>query len=187
MEENKNGAGPEDQKELNPSEVKTPGPLDQKEEKKEDKKKGKTVEVDSDVLERLLTTVENQGKKIEILTEVADKSRLNRVEEMRSQGKLVKKVNLNMYDNKVVIGWTKVKDDVYMDHEGRLHEDQIVGLIFKGETKVSKELDVRSFSRLITKVAVEVIEESKDRDGNTNLVVQTPDGEEIKIDARFIN
>lgn len=151
------------------------------------KEKKKVVEVDEDTLNRLLDTVEKQGKKIEILTEVADKNRLTRVEELRAQGKLVKKVNLNTYNNKIIIGWVKIKDDVYQDHEGRLHEDQIVGLIFNGEKEVGHQMDIRSFSRLIIKIPAEVLEESKDKDGNTNFVVETKDGQQIKIDARFIN
>lgn len=199
---NQNGAGPDDQKDLNaggagagdntgtgaaPAAAVVPGPLDKKEEKKDEKKKGKTVEVDADVLDRILKTVESQGEKIKILTEVADKNRLTRVEEMRAQGKLVKKVKLNTYEGKIIIGWKKIKDDVWIDQEGRLHEDQIVGLVFEGEKEVGKELDVRSFSRLIVKVPVEVLEESKDRDGNTNFLVRTEDGREIKIDSNFIN
>ena len=153
----------------------------------EKKEKKNVVEVDAETLEKLLKTVEAQGKKIEILTEVADKNRLSRVEEMRAQGKLVKKVNLNTYDGKIIIGWKKVKDDVYMDQQGRLHEEQIVGLVFQGEKEPGKEMDVRSFTRLIVKIPAEVLEESKDKDGNTNFLVQTADGREIKIDSKFIN
>ena len=152
------------------------------------KEKGKnTVEVEKDVLERILKTIESQGEKIKILTEVADKNRLTRVEELRSQGKLVKKVFLNTFDGKIIIGWKKIKDDVYTDQEGRLHEDQVVGLIFHKEKEVGKEMDIRSFSRLIVKVPVEVVEEGKDKEGNINFTVQTEDGQEIKIDSRFIN
>lgn len=186
--ENTNTKGPLDQ-----DENKIPGETEQGSvttnsvtEKKDDKDK-KTVEVEAEVLDRILKTIETQGEKIKILTEVADKNRLNRVEEMRAQGKLVKKVNLNTYDKKIIMAWKTIKDDVYMDNEGRLHEDQIIGLYFRGEKEMGKQLDVRSFSRLIVKIPVEVIEESKDRDGNTNFTVQTGDGEEIKIDARFIN
>jgi len=162
------------------------GPLDEGTKKSTEKPK-KTVEVNAETLEKLLKTVENQGKKIEILTEVADKNRLSRVEEMRAQGKLVKKVFLNTYQNKIIIGWKKIKDDVWIDQEGRLHEDQQVGLFFRGEKEVGATLDIRSFARLIVRVPVEVIEEGKDKEGNTNFTVQTSDGEEIKIDARFIN
>lgn len=147
----------------------------------------KKIEVDEDVLRDVLNKVEAQGKEIEVLREVADKNRLGRVEELRAQGKLVKSVRLNVFDGKVIIGWKKIRDDVYLDEKSRLHEDQVVGLFFEGETVVGHELDIRSFSRLITKVAVEVIEEGKDKDGNVNFTVQTKDGRTIKIDSKFVN
>ncbi len=163
------------------------GPLDdEKIDTKKDVKK-KVVEVEKDVLERILATVEKQGEEIKILREVADKNRLTRVEELRAQGKLVKKVGINTFEGKIIIGWKKVKDDVYIDQQGRLHEDQIVGLFFEGETEVGHEMDVRSFSRLLIKVPAEALEESKDRDGNTNFLVEMKDGKQLKIDARFVN
>jgi hypothetical protein len=147
----------------------------------------KKVEVEQDVLEKLLNRVDKLEADNEILREVADKNRLTRVEEMRAQGKLVKKVNLNTFDNKIIIGWKTIKDDVYIDQQGRLHETQVIGLVFEGEKEVSHELDMRSFSRLIIKVPVEVIEDGKDKEGNVNFTVQTRDGREIKIDSKFVN
>lgn len=156
-------------------------------------KKKETVEVEKDVLERILATVEKQGEKIKILTEVADKNRLTRVEELRAQGKLVKKVKLNYMDGNLIIGWKTIKDEVYFDQDKRLHEEQIIGLYFEQEIvdgqelQLGKEMPYQTFGRLVTKVPVEVIEEGKDRDGNTNFVVETDDGRKIKIDSRFVN
>ena len=154
---------------------------------KKSKNGKKMIEVEEDALKSILAKQEKMENEISILRQASDKTRLSRVEELRSQGKLIKKVKLNVYDGKVIIGWRKIKDDVYMDHEGRLHEDQIIGIIYEGEKDICKELDLRAFTRLVTKIDVEVLEESKDRDGNTNLLVQTSDGREIKIDINFIN
>jgi hypothetical protein len=161
---------------------------------KEDKKNKKdkdVVEVKKEVLEKLLERVDSLEKRNEILTEAADKGRLSRVEQLRNQGKLVKSVFINTYNEKIIVGWKKIKDDVYKDQEGRLHEDQVVGLIFEGEDEVGTELDIRSFVRLLVKIPAEVIEESKDRDGNTNFVVIIKDGKnkgkQLKIDSKFIN
>ena len=110
---------------------------------------------------------------------------------MRGEGKLIKKVRLNLMNGKVVVGWTKGKDEVYFDEQGRLHETQTIKLYYYGgedkEPSMSKELDYRSFHRIKVQEEVEVIEESKDKDGNTNFVVVRDDGSEIKIDSRFIN
>ena len=145
------------------------------------------VEVPKDVLQTLLNRVEKLENDNQILREVADKNRLGRVEEMRAQGKLVKSVNLNTFEGKIIVGWKKIKDDVYIDQQGRLHEEQIVGLIYQGETEVGKEMDMRSFGRLLVKVPAEVIEEGKDKEGNINFTVQTKDGREVKIDSKFVN
>lgn len=171
---------------------------------KTEETKSKKIEVDAETLQKVLDKVEKQEKEIEILREVADKNRLGRVEELRLQGKLVKSVNLNTLNGKIIMGWKKIKDDVYIDQQGRLHEEQIVGLIFLDddtgkpqtiknnetgllETFIGKEIDIRSFSRLVTKIAVEVIEEGKDKEGNVNFTIQTKDGREIKIDSKFVN
>jgi len=120
--DNKNQAGPLDQKEKPPV---LGGAISSDENKtdikKPDEKKKETVEVDKDVLQRILETVEKKGEKIKILTEVADKNRLTRVEELRAQGKLAKKVKLNYFQGKLIIGWAKVKDDVYIDSQGRIN------------------------------------------------------------------
>lgn len=145
------------------------------------------VTIEKSALEKVLSRLDKLESDNQILREVADKNRLTRVEDMRAQGKLVKKVNLNTYENKIIIGWKKIKDDVYIDSQGRLHEDQVVGLFFRGDKEPSREIDIRSFARLIVKVPVEVIEEGKDKEGNINFTVQLSDGDTLKIDSKFIN
>jgi len=71
------------------------------------------VEIPKTTLEKLLSRVEALEKDNEVLKEVADKDKLIRIEKLRAGGKLVKTVNLNVHHNKIVIGWSKVKDDVY--------------------------------------------------------------------------
>lgn len=145
------------------------------------------IEVGKATLEKVLARVEKLERDNEILREVADKNRLGRVEEMRAQGKLVKKVGLNTYNGKIVVGWKKVRDDVFFDNQGRLHEDQVSVLYFRGETKPSEELNERAFSRLLVKIPVEVLEEGRDKEGNINFTVQLADGDTLKIDSKFIN
>ena len=169
------------------SEPSNEGPLDSESNKPTKPKKGKTIEVDAETLQTVLDKVEKQEKEIQILREAADQKRLGRVEEMRLQGKLIKTVKLNTIDGQIIVGWKTVKDDVYFDAEGRLHETQIYEIHFFDKTVKPKEVDIRGFNRLITKVDAEVIEEGKDRDGNTNFTVMTKDGREIKIDSKFVN
>lgn len=148
-------------------------------------KKKDNVEIPKDTLQKMMDRLEKLEKDNELLKEVSDKEKLRKIEELRNGGKLVKNVNLNTLNNKIIIGWSKIKDDVYFDEQGRLHEEQIIAVVFQDGSKT--DLDYRSFSRLSTKLKGEVISESKDRDGNSNMKVLLPDGREIDIDIKFIN
>lgn len=163
------------------------GPLDSTPIETTKVKKGKTIEVDSETLQTVLDRVAKLEQDNQILREASDQKRLSRVEEMRLQGKLVKTVKLNTIDGQIIVGWKTVKDDVYFDAEGRLHETQVYDIYFFDKTIEPKQVDIRGFNRLITKVDAEVLEEGKDRDGNTNFTVMTKDGREIKLDAKFVN
>lgn len=143
------------------------------------------IPVPKSTLEKLLARVETLEKDNELLKEVADKDKLNRIALMRAGGKLIKTVRLNTINNKIIIGWAKVKDDVYFDEQGRLHEEQIIMVFYEDGDKT--QLDYRAFSRLRATVSGEVIAETKDNDGNTNYKIQLPDGHEINIDVKFVN
>lgn len=154
-----------------------------------DEPKSDEVVVDKSILEKLLSRVDRLEEDNEILRGAADKGRLSRIESLRAQGKLVKTAKVNFLDNKAVVGWSKVKDDVYFDSEGKLHETQIVKVYLDGKDgeKETRELDYRTFSRTMQKVEGEVISESSDKDGNVSCTIQLKDGREYKIDVLFIN
>jgi len=160
-------------------------------EKNKNKGKKESVEVPKDVLERLLDTVEKQGEKIKDLESAADVGRLSRIQQARNAGKLVKSAKLSIYEGKVVLGWSRVKDDVYFDESGRLHEDQQVELYLdngknKKPTK-TEPMSYRAFARLTTKIEGEVIKESKDKEGQIMFTVQLEDGREFELPIVFLN
>ena len=165
----------------------------EKKEEKKDKKdknslKDNEIAVSKDLMDKLL-------KRLDILEEAADKGRLERVTALKNQSKnLIKKVSLSTYDGRVIIGWKSIKDDVFFDREGKLHEDQVVAVYFHNGKKDSEgklipeaELSIQSFARLTKKLECEIVSESKDREGNTTLVVVDKDGREITIGLDFIN
>ncbi len=153
--------------------------------------KGKMVEVDSSVLEKLLTSQEEMKKKIEDLEGAADVGRLGRIQAARNSGKLVKNAKVNFWDGKPVLAWVAEKDDVWFDEQGRLHEDQqITVVMYEGEGKTpskSKPVSYRTFSRLVTKKDGEVIKESKDNDGAVSFTVLLADGLQIELPIVFLN
>lgn len=158
----------------------------------------KTVEVDAEVLEKLLNTVEAQGEqlrknsdKIGDLTEAADLGRLHRIEQARMAGKLVKNAKVSMYEGKIVLGWSRIKDDVYLDEQNRLHEDQTIQLVLdEGEGKEPTKSEVipyRTFMRVVTKVEGEVIGDRLDQDGSRFYKIKFEDGREMEFSIVFIN
>ena len=98
-------------------------------------KKKDNVEIPKDTLQKMMDRLEKLEKDNELLKEVSDKEKLRKIEELRNGGKLVKNVNLNTLNNKIIIGWSKIKDDVYFDEQGRLHEEQIIAVVFQDGSK----------------------------------------------------
>lgn len=153
--------------------------------------KKKTVEVDADTLEKLVSGYESLQEKVKDLEGAADIGRLQRIQAARNSGKLVKNAKVNVYENKFVMGWTVEKDDVYFDESGRMHEDQQISLfLFEGKGKEPSKtapMSYRQFARLVTKVEGEVVKESKDADGMVSFVVLLPDGMELELPIVFLN
>jgi len=155
----------------------------------------KTVQVDAEVLERLVKGYESLQDKVKDLEGAADVGRLSRIQAMRNDGKLVKNAKLSIYDGKVVLGWVTVKDDVYTDERGVIHEDQQVKLFLdngrneKGvqERVESEPMSYRSFARLAEKIEGEVVRESRDSNGTMTFGVRLEDGREFDLPIVFIN
>lgn len=165
-----------------PKQTTPPGP---KTEKK------KTVEVDAETLEKLVTGFETMQQKVKDLEGAADIGRLQRIQAARNDGKLVKAAKVSMYEKKYVLGWVVVKDDVYFDEAGKMNEDQQIKLfLHEGKGKdpsETKPMSYRQFSRLTTKVEGEVIKESKDADGKMSFTILLPDGLELELPIVFLN
>jgi len=159
-----------------------------------DKKPKKTVEVDAEILRKLVDTVESQKQDIDDLKQAADIGRLNRIQAARNQGKLVKSAKVNTWEGKIVVGWFKVKDDVFFDEAGKLHEDQQIKLVVLDKNEEGDEAPIetsamsyRTFSRICQKVEGEVIKESKNQDGQIEFTVHLPDGREVTLPIKFLN
>lgn len=161
-------------------------------------KKGKTVEIEESVLEKILKKQEDadelakkQAIEIEILREVADKGRLNKADQTRADGKLLKTVRLSKLGDKYVVGWKRIKDEVYTDERGVIHEDQVVEYYFhnidKENPSVPEQMSDVKFSRNRRQEDCEVVGENKDRDGKFTYIVLTKTGLELPIDITFIN
>jgi hypothetical protein len=84
-----------------------------------------TVELKKTTLDALMKRLETLEKEQKQLLEVQDRRTKSKIEELRRAGKLVKNVKLRSLENKSVIGWKTIEDDVYFS-DGRLIEKQTV-------------------------------------------------------------
>lgn len=165
----------------------TPPPLEQKAATQTlDKPKPvETVTIPKDAWDKVLADMAKLKENDELLREVADKGRLERIEGLRKQGKLIKSVNISGMNGKKILGWITLKNIVEFDFQGRLIEDQTVKLFFQDKSEM--EMRLVSFNRNKTFTKGEVIAESKDMDGKVTYKVMFPDGETLEISENFVN
>lgn len=150
---------------------------------------GKRQSNDSVVLSKeAFNELMNRLSKLEgdqkIILETADKRQISKIEEMRRQGKLVKDVKLRMVDDKIVVGWRTVEDEVYFA-DGKLIENQKVEVFF--EDKTSKVLTMRQWAALPAYRSFEVVKESRAENGQIFYTVRREDGKELEVDQTYIN
>lgn len=150
--------------------------------------KPEMVEVPKDQLEKLMSlipAVEQLQKDNEALTFAADRARIQIFQE-RNQVPGNKTVKLLTYvgedrSRKVILAWSKLKDDVYKAPNGAWVEDQIMELILEDDSKV--QLPLKTFYRdTADKIKAEVIEDKGD-----SMKVRTVEGKEYLIGTMFVN
>ncbi len=149
------------------------------------KPKVETIMVNKKVLDQILAKQESQDKEIEMLREVADKSRLYWWEE-KNKKPTTKVVRLTVIEGKIVVGWKTIIDEVFQDTNGIFHEKQVIEIYFEDGTK--KSLNYIDFTRLTNKIEVELIKRMKDEEqGTESVTVKTKEGKEYTIGIEFIN
>lgn len=148
---------------------------------KEEKDTIKLKKTTLDALMERLSKLEAEQKE---LLEVQDRRTKSKIEELRRAGKLVKNVKLRSLENKIVIGWKTVEDEVYFS-DGKLIEKQIVEAWLEDGTK--KALSMRQWASLPTYNEFEVIKESRDEEGSIMLTVRSRDGKQLEVNVIYVN
>ena len=159
--------------------------MDKNKEETKDKKveKEETIVVNKGALDKILNTIEEQGKTIEMLKEVSDKSRLA-VWDDKHKTKGLTIVKVSTYDDKVVLGWETVVNEVFKNGNGVWIEKQIIKLHFSDNT----ELDINYLDFVTRTVKIEAEVNSRTTgDGTEILNIKTKDGREFSIDIKFVN
>ena len=92
------------------------------------------VEVDKDVLQDILSQLSELKQSQQQYEDSASQDQIMKIERMRASGKLVKSVKLRRIEEKVVLGWKMVIDEVYFAND-RVHEKQVYAVLFEDGTK----------------------------------------------------
>ena len=146
------------------------------------------VSVPKEQLEKLMNlvpAVEQLQKDNEALKFAADRAKMQIFNEKQQApgNKIVKLLTYVDEDRsrKVILAWSKVKDEVYKAPNGAWVEDQIMEVIFEDDTK--KQLPLLTFYRnTADKIKAEVLEDKGD-----SFKVKTVEGKEYLIGKMFVN
>ena len=132
-------------------------------------------------------TIAKQNEDIEMLKQVADKSKLSAFygrnkESVPTQYKL-RTINDKEVD-KVILGWRTIKDDVYIEGS-KVIENQVIELILEDGTR--KEMSYINFVRLYKTVQCSKV---GDRTENDSIIVKLERNDNKKVyevDVKFVN
>jgi len=130
---------------------------------------------------------------VERLKAVADKGRLSKYD-ARFFKKGPNLFTLSVYNGKIIVGWKTLKDISYKDPgSGRLVEEQNYEFTFHdGNTLTVRGYEQFTDVRFTERVQVEEVSRAQDEEGTIiNVKIVDPDsqfyGQELKLDARFLN
>lgn len=151
-------------------------------EKTETKKK--KVEVDSDVLDRILAELGELKTKTSEFEKTASQDQIRKIEALRASGKLVKAVKVRRFNDALVVGWKVLRDRVWVADK-QLHEEQDVMVYLNNGTEV--ETSLREFTRSASYEAYEVIKEAKTFNGEMEYVLLIDGGAELTINGKYVN
>lgn len=156
--------------------------------KQEDTKQTEMVQISKEELEQLkglIPAVKQLQEDNKALTFAADRAKLEVFNE-RQQVPGNRTVKLLTYmdekrNRKVILAWSKVRDEVYKAPNGAWVEDQVMEVIFEDDTK--KEFPLLAFYRnTADKIKAEVIVDQGD-----SFKVRTVEGKEYLIGKMFVN
>ena len=136
-----------------------------------------TVTVNKKALTDMLTRLER-------LESTADVGRLGKFDE-KNKKELPKVVLLGKYNDKIVMGWKMLKDEVTKIN-GVWRESQTLQIKLEDDTTL--DLPYLQYVQEVVKVDATILSRTKDNDGHETLKVRRNDtGKEYSIDITFIN
>jgi hypothetical protein len=138
-------------------------------------------------IQKLLERMAELEKDRDMLLQVADRKQLS-VYYQRNKEKIPSKVMLRTMENKVILGWRTVEDQVYQEPGTmRWMEKQIVEVLYEDGTAEQFHLSDynRKYRQVEAEVRARIVDETT---GNVALkVVRMDNGKEYTIGIKFIN
>lgn len=163
-------------------------PNDKKDKPEDDDTIEETVVVEKTFLEDIRKRMTSLEEDNAMLKQVADKSKMTdfyvrNKEKMPTQYKLRMMLDDNDQE-KVILGWKMIKDDVYIDGP-RVIENQVILIVLEDGSQ--KELSYRDFVRLYLTTTCSKIGE-RSEDGVLILKLERNDNKKVyEIDVKFVN
>lgn len=130
-------------------------------------------------------------KRLERVESAADKARLFHYD-TKNREEIGKEVRLGVWNDgtkeRIILAWTNMPVNKCEKNPmtGAWNEDQKVTLILEDDEQITMPY-LSSVSTSRSSVKAEVLSETKDKDGNIVLEVETKDGKKYNIDSKFIN
>ncbi len=161
-------------------------------EKVRNKEKEETVSLPAETLRNILSTIESlkesdkkKDEEIKKLLEVADKGRLARYESA-NQTELIRTARVSFWEGCPILAWASVRDEVGF-RNGRVEYNQTIKIIIEKDGQiVDKELEYLHWTQNVEGRQGEVISKTEEK-GKQIWTIRMSDGQEIKIDVRFLN
>lgn len=154
-------------------------------------KKGKEekITITRKEFDTMISTIERQSKDIGTLFEVADKSRLAKIQNATGES-LIKTVKISRWPDtkKLILGW-KLTKNISEIVNGRWIEEQKTIIIFEDGT--NEEITLLDFYRKIEKIKGEVLKRRTEQDSTgakkEYVTVGLEGGKQVELDLAFIN
>lgn len=148
------------------------------------------IVIDKSDFEKLISTITEQNKKIDVLFQAADKNRLARAYAGADGESLIKTVKVSKFsdNDKLIVGW-KLTSNQSEIINNRWIEKQDTMLVFEDGTTL--EIPLLDFYRKIVKEKAEIVSRVRKEDNRGKeiqiLKLRFKDGKELEIDSAFIN
>ena len=133
-------------------------------------------------------------EQLKMLTAVADKGRLFNYETRQSSAKKPMKVKLSVYNDKYIIGWKTIKDELVKHPttgatvgEQQEYELSLLSKDGTATTVVINGYPAFSNARYGDRIECDVISKAEDNYGNLDFDLVLPDGQKVRINSRYIN